>query len=42
MQHGYRRMDMVEQFDAKSGRYLTISWTQPELRDRMLAVGLPI
>ncbi|END3207079.1 phosphoribulokinase [Salmonella enterica] len=46
--HGYRLKDMVEQFDAKPAeiRALFNNQLDPartvELRDRMLAVGLPI
>lgn len=46
--HGYRLKDMVEQFDAKAGeiRALFSNQLEPkrtaELRDRMLAAGLPI
>ena len=46
--HGYRLKDMVEQFDAKPAeiRALFNNKLEPartaELRDRMLAAGLPI
>jgi hypothetical protein len=46
--HGYRLKDMVEQFDAKSPEIRALFSNQldpgrtAELRDRMLAVGLPI
>jgi hypothetical protein len=46
--HGYRLKDMVEQFDAKAAeiRALFSNQLEPqraaELRDRMLAGGLPI
>jgi len=46
--HGYRLKDMVEQFDAKAAeiRALFSNQLEPkrtaELRDRMLAAGLPI
>ncbi|ELC5005251.1 phosphoribulokinase [Salmonella enterica] len=46
--HGYRLKDMVEQFDAKSAEIRALFNNQlapartAELRDRMLAVGLPI
>jgi hypothetical protein len=48
MRHGYRLKDMVEQFDAKAAeiRALFSNQLEPkrtaELRDRMLAAGLPI
>jgi hypothetical protein len=46
--HGYRLKDMVEQFDAKPSEIRALFSNQldpartAELRDRMLAVGLPI
>ncbi|ECE0700284.1 AAA family ATPase, partial [Salmonella enterica subsp. houtenae] len=45
--HGYRLKDMVEQFDAKPAEIRALFNNQldartAELRDRMLAVGLPI
>lgn len=46
--HGYRLKDMVEQFDAKPAEIRALFNNQldpvrtTELRDRMLAVGLPI
>lgn len=46
--HGYRLKDMVEQFDAKPAEIRALFSNQldlvrtAELRDRMLAVGLPI
>lgn len=46
--HGYRLKDMVEQFDAKPAEIRAFFNNQldpvrtTELRDRMLAVGLPI
>lgn len=46
--HGYRLKDMMEQFDAKAAeiRALFSNQLEPkraaELRDRMLAAGLPI
>lgn len=48
MRHGYRLKDMVEQFDAKPAeiRALFSNQLEPartaELRDRILAAGLPI
>ncbi|EBV5086611.1 phosphoribulokinase [Salmonella enterica subsp. enterica serovar Ball] len=46
--HGYCLKDMVEQFDAKPAEIRALFTNQldparaAELRDRMLAVGLPI
>jgi hypothetical protein len=46
--NGYRLTDMVEQFDAKPAKIRALFNTQlepartAELRDRMLAAGLPI
>lgn len=46
--HGYRLKDMVEQFDARPSEIRALFSNQldpartAELRDRMLAVGLPI
>lgn len=46
--HGYRLKDMVEQFDAKPSEIRALFSNQldptrtAELRDKMLAVGLPI
>jgi len=46
--HGFRLKDMVEQFDAKQAEIRALFTNQldpartAELRDRMLAVGLPI
>jgi hypothetical protein len=46
--HGYRLKDMVEQFDAKPAEIRALFNNQSDpartagLRDRMLAVGLPI
>lgn len=46
--HGYRLKDMVEQFDAKPAEIRTLfnNKLKPartaDLRDRMLAAGLPI
>lgn len=48
MRHGYRLKDMVEQFDAKPSEIRALFSNQldpartAELRDRMLAEGLPI
>lgn len=48
MRHGYRLKDMVEQFDAKPAEIRTLFSNQldpartAELRDRILAAGLPI
>lgn len=46
--HGYRLMDMTEQFDAKAAEIRTMFSNQlepkrtAEIRERMLAAGLPI
>ncbi len=48
MRHGYRLKDMVEQFDAKPAEIRALFSNQldpartAELRDRILAAGLPI